>query len=171
MIRCVAFDCFGTVFDMSGIRREEIADYVAHVKRDDFSQYDFPKAWWWLEPHPDAESGIKMLQNAGFVCVALSNGSVPLVRHSSARFGVRWDVIIDLAAHKIYKPRVGAYRTVEMATGIPPAETLMVTANPGFGDIEGAAAIGMPSQVIRHGRPETIVELAEMLILAKEDGK
>jgi hypothetical protein len=48
-----------------------------------------------------------------------------------------------------------------------PEETLMVTANPTFGDIEGAAAIGMPSQVIRHGYPNTVIELAEMLLKAK----
>jgi hypothetical protein len=39
----------------------------------------------------------------------------------------------------------------------------MVTANPTFGDIEGAKAIGMQSQVIRHSYPNTIIELAEML--------
>jgi hypothetical protein len=48
-------------------------------------------------------------------------------------------------------------------TAIFPRETLMVTSNPTFGDIEGSAAIGMPSQVIRHGYPNTIIELAEML--------
>jgi hypothetical protein len=40
---------------------------------------------------------------------------------------------------------------------------MMVTANPTFGDIEGSAAIGMQSQVIRHGYSNTIIELAEMM--------
>ena len=83
----------------------------------------------------------------------------------SALNGIGWDHITDLKEHRVYKPNIDAYRTIEKDLGYKPVETLMVTANPTFGDVEGAAAIGMHSQVIRQpGTPQTIIELAESLI-------
>lgn len=162
-IRCIAFDCFGTVFEMSGVSRDEIAAYVAHVRKADFTPFEFPQSWWELKSHPDAAEGIKRLQHAGYLCVTLSNGSWELLHVISGRNGIKWDLIVDLVKHQVYKPHNDAYRTIEKETLFPPSECLMVTANPTFGDIEGAAAIGMPSQVIRHGYPNSIIELAEML--------
>jgi HAD superfamily hydrolase (TIGR01493 family) len=163
MIKCIAFDCFGTVFDMSGVSRDEIRAYVDHVRKEDFTPFAFPLAWWSLRAHADSADGIRALQAAGFRCVALSNGSPELVGTISVASGIAWDHIVDLASHRVYKPHVDAYRTVEKDIGVAPGETLMVTANPTFGDIEGAAAVGMPSQVIRHGYPNTIIDLAEKL--------
>lgn len=162
-IRCIAFDCFGTVFDMAGVSRNEISAYVAHVRRNDFAPFEFPRSWWDLRLHPDSAAGVRMLQDEGFCCVTLSNGSADLLKHVSERGGIAWDRIIDLAQHKVYKPHVDAYRVVEKETAFAPRETLMVTANPTFGDVEGSASIGMPSQVVRHGYPNDIVELAQML--------
>ncbi len=164
-IKCVAFDCFGTVFDMSGVSREEIKAYVDHVRKADFTPFDFPKSWWELKSHPDAKDGIQTLQAMGLFCIALSNGDANLIDDVSHRNGFDFDYVIDLAGrHRIYKPHVDAYRTVEKDLGYKPSETLMVTANPTFGDIEGAAAIGMHSQVIRQpGLPQTIIELAKNL--------
>jgi 2-haloacid dehalogenase len=159
-IKCYAFDCFGTVFDMSGVSRDEIRDYVAHVNKQDFTPYDFPASWWDLKLHPDSAPGIKRLQSRGAVCVALSNGSVDLLRHVSERGGVHWDHIVDLAKHKVYKPNRNAYLTVSADLGIPPVDTMMVTANPDFGDVEGASSVGMWTRVIRNGHPNTILELA-----------
>lgn len=168
--KVIAFDCFGTVFNMEGVSREEIADYVEHVKRNDFAPYTFPDSWWELNLHPDAKAGIGMLQDEGIQCVTLSNGSADLLEFVSGAGGVKWDKIIDLAKHKVYKPHVDAYRTVEKETGCKPEECLMVTANPTFGDLEGAAAIGMPSQVIRQpGEPESITQLAVKLIIQRMD--
>lgn len=163
MFKCIAFDCFGTVFDMSGVSRAEIAAYVAHVKKADFTPYEFPASWWKLQAHPDAATGIKSLQDMGYKCVTLSNGGRELLHEISEDNGIFWDEVIDLMKYKVYKPHEAAYATVLAETAIYPRETLMVTANPTFGDIEGSAAIGMPSQVIRHGYPDTIIELAEML--------
>jgi len=163
-IKCIAFDCFGTVFDMAGVSREEIGDYVRHVRKADFAPYAFPHGWWHLRLHPDAAEGVKSLQQAGFKCVALSNGSANLLEHVSLAGGIEWDEVIDLAKHRVYKPNVDAYLTVEQETGFKPKECLMVTANPTFGDIEGSAAIGMRSQVIRQpGEPANIIELANRL--------
>lgn len=164
-IKCIAFDCFGTVFDMSGVSRDEIKAYVEHVRKADFTPFEFPASWWRLKAHDDAESGIADLQDARFFCVALSNGDANLIDEVAKNSGIVFDYVIDLAGrHRVYKPHVDAYRTIEKDLGYKPSETLMVTANPTFGDIEGAAAIGMQSQVIRQpGMPQTIIELAEKL--------
>ena len=163
-INCIAFDCFGTVFDMSGVSREEIKAYVDHVRKEDFTPFAFPQSWWNLKAHPDSAEGIASLQRDKFFCVALSNGDVELIDDVAIKNGIFFDHIVDLAGrHKVYKPHVAAYRTIGKDTCFKPFETLMVTANPTFGDIEGSALIGMPSQVIRHGHPNTIIELAELL--------
>ena len=162
-LRCIAFDCFGTLFDMSGIPREQIAGYVRHVRRNDFSPYEFPQAWWDLRAHQDVEEGMRRLQGHRLCCVALSNGDVDLIESLAAASGFAFDCIVDLAYHGVYKPHRDAYLTVEKDTAFKPHETIMVTANPTFGDIEGAASVGMRSQVIRHGYPNTVIELAEMI--------
>lgn len=160
MIKYIAFDCFGTVFNMQDIPKDEVKEYVSHVRQNNFEPYDFPPSWWSLRPHRDAPQGIEILQKSGYKCVALSNGSVDLIYELSTKQGIFWNAIIDLANHKVYKPHLDAYRTIEKDLGYKPSETLMVTANPTFGDVEGAKAIGMPSQVIRHGYPNTIIDLA-----------
>lgn len=163
-VKCIAFDCFGTVFDMSGVSKDEIRSYVDHVRQEKFTPFEFPASWWKIEAHKDSAEGIKRLHAAGFWCVTLSNGSRRLLEFVSHRNDIYWKHIIDLVSAQVYKPHIGAYKTVETLCGFKPCETLMVTANPTFGDIEGAAAIGMQSQVIRQpGTPQTIIELAESL--------
>jgi FMN phosphatase YigB (HAD superfamily) len=163
-VTCVAFDCFGTVFDMTPIPRHEIAAYVEHVRRDDFEPYEFPYLWGDIKAHPDSCNGISLIQDTGLTCVALSNGSWDLIRLLAARNYIEFDKIIDLVKHRVYKPHVEAYRTIEKDLGIAPENTLMVTANPTFGDIEGAAAVGMQSIVIRQpGECRDIMELAERI--------
>ena len=162
-IKCIAFDCFGTVFDMSHISNNEIKDYVDHVNQHDYSPYSFPNSWYNLKSHPDSAEGIKLLQERGYFCVALSNGSYDLIKRVSESNNIYWDHIVDLNKHKVYKPRFDAYKTIEKDTNFQPSETLMVTANPTFGDIEGARNIHMNNIVIRHGYPNTIIELADLL--------
>ena len=159
-IKCIAFDCFGTVFDMSGVSRDQIRDYVEHVHKEDFSPFAFPREWWELKCHQDAAEGIAKIQALGIECVTLSNGSVDLLEHVSVRGGIYWNHLVNLAEHRVYKPNINAYWTVMADTGYKPSETLMVTANPTFGDIEGSAAIGMPSQVIR--QPEGLANIIEL---------
>lgn len=159
VIKCCAFDCFGTLFDMTTVPKEDIAAYVRHVKKADFSPYTFPKSWYDLKAHPDVSAGISGIQSCGILCVALSNGSKELIEHLARMNGFAFDKVIDLVAHRVYKPHVDAYKTVHKETGIRARQTLMVTANPLFGDLEGAAAIGMPHQVIRHGWPNTVIDL------------
>ncbi len=108
-------------------------------------------------------AGITALQRMGFNCVALSNGEVGLVSTISENNGFKFDHYVNLERHRVYKPHIDAYRTVEKDTGFKPEETLMVTANPTFGDVEGAQSVGMRAIVIRNGYPNTITELARHL--------
>lgn len=163
-IRCIAFDCFGTIFRMDDIPREEIRKYVDHVNLKDFSPFVFSESWLNLLAHPDSATGIDMLQKQGYMCVTLSNGSTELLSHLSKRSGIFWDRIVDLVSYRVYKPHRDAYLCIEKDIGISPVETLMITANPTFGDLEGASSVGMRSRVVRNGPPETIIDLAEEII-------
>lgn len=164
-IKCIAFDCFGTVFDMSNVEKEEIKNYVNHVRKNNFTEFEFPQSWWNLKAHPDSAQGIRTLQSAGFSCIALSNGSLALLSSISYKNNIYWNHIVDLVSEKVYKPHVDAYKTIEKCFGFKPEQTLMVTANPTFGDIEGSSAIGMKSQVIRNPEtPQTIIGLANTII-------
>ena len=82
-----------------------------------------------------------------------------MIKIISESNNIYWDYIINLNEHKVYKPHFDAYKTIEKDTNFKPSETLMVTANPKFGDIEGARNINMRSAVIRHGYLNTIPEL------------
>lgn len=158
------FDCFGTVFDASTLATEEIRAYVAHVNRADFSPFPFPESWWKLKAHPDAANGLRAIRNLGIKCYAMSNGPIELIERISDANEIEWDGIIDFRKAKIYKPHPHAYLVAQTQTGILPADSLMITANPTFGDVEGSQAIGMQCQVIRQGGAiNTIIDLADLL--------
>ncbi len=85
-----------------------------------------------------------------------------LLKHVSEANGIKWDAIVDFVFAGVYKPNARAYQVIVDVAGVDPENVLMVTANPTFGDLAGAADVGMRSQVIRNdGFPATIVELAD----------
>lgn len=167
-ISAIFFDCFGTLFDMSQIPREQIAAYVEHVNRSDFTEYKFPREWYDLKAFPDVKEGLNRLRER-FVLGTLSNGSYPLLLHLADANGLKFEEIINMAKHRIYKPNFGAYYLPSVATGTRPSEIMMVTANPTFGDVEGALHAGMSVCVIRDtetplhpavGRCKDLLEMA-----------
>ena len=162
-LKCLAFDCFGTIFNMQAVQREDIKAYVSHVRSGNFSPYKFPNYWYELPLHADCIEGMRRLQVLGFTCLAFSNASVELIQAICSRTGLRFDGIVDLVAHKCYKPNLGAYTAIQSQFGFEPSEIMIVTANPTFGDTEGATHHGMRSQVIRHGYPDNLIELAVRL--------
>ena len=163
-IDVIAFDCFGTVFDMADVPREEVKAYVDHVRRRDFSEYQFPESWYKLKAHPDAAEGIKRLQKL-YPVFAFSNGGHKLIAEVSRANGIHWNWIYDPAEFEAYKPNLLAYRrVVEHWTLSEPEKLLIVTANPTFGDVFGAKLVGAKCHVIRQGEyPNDILELAEAL--------
>lgn len=163
----LAFDCFGTVFDMADFDRELIRDYVHHVRTNPTELYYFPQPWWEIKAHADSASGIKKLQEAGFRCFAASNGSVDLIDTISIASGIRWDGITDFARHGFYKPDVRAYAAITSQFYLVAKDVCIVTANRDFGDVEGAKANSMMSQVIRRDQLfPTLEAFADFVIAA-----
>jgi len=163
-LEVIAFDCFNTVFDMTTVESGTIRDYVEHVNKHDFTPFNFHPSWYEVKAHPDAMEGIKRLRARGYKCVTLSNGEYNLLDQISKSNNIEWDHIIDLAKHQVYKPHLDAYHTVQKDLGVVADKTLLVTANRTFGDLEGAASIGMNSILIRSGGiPKDIIDLAHLL--------
>lgn len=164
-LEVLAFDCFGTVFDMEEIPRSEILAYVQHVRKSDFSEYQFPESWRNLKAHEDAADAIASLKVMGFRCVAFSNGGPKLIKEISGANSIQWDDIFDPCESKAYKPSYAAYRWLANHCG-DPSKTLIVTANPRFGDIFGAQLIGAKAWVVRTGHhPSSLLDLAQALTI------
>lgn len=162
-IKLILFDIFGTVFDLSSRPKDEIRAYVDHVKKEVWQPLYLPTEWYELPAHPDAAEGIRRLRKRFVVCT-LSNGPVDLQVALSRHAGIDWDWIVPLQMCEVYKPASRAYRVPSGLLNCYTNECLLVTANPTFGDVEGAARCWMRSQVIRQpGCPQTIIELAELL--------
>lgn len=171
-MKVILFDVFGTVFNLDGVSRHEVGEYVRHVHQRGWSPLILPKSWELIPAHADAAEGVARLRRQ-FTVVTLSNGPVDLLVRMSRNAGISWDFIVPVQCRQVYKPHPDAYRMACEMTGVEATDCLMVTANPGFGDVEASRAIGMQAQVIRHaddpefpewkGCPKDILELAERL--------
>lgn len=167
MIKVIAFDVFGTVFDLSGVDREEIRAYAHHIRKPEWSPLHLPRSWETLPAHPDAAMGIKWLREK-YLVVTCSNGPLGLLSRLSKHNNVSWDAIIPIEMKKVYKPNPRAYLTVCDLLNVNPDEVMMVTANKDFGDLEATDALGMQPMLIRNpGTPKTIIELHDLLALER----
>lgn len=159
--KVIAFDVFGTVFDLSGVNRSEVREYVDHIKQTDWAPLELPERWERLPAHDDAQA-IRLLRQKHYV-VALTNGPVRLITKLSKYNGISWDMIIPIECEKVYKPNKLAYIFAADLMGVSGREVMMVTANRTFGDIEAAAALGMQSYWIDRENGKTIWDLVEAL--------
>jgi FMN phosphatase YigB (HAD superfamily) len=167
--KVIAFDLFGTVFDMKDVPREEVLAYLKDVTQPGWAPLILPKSWEHLPAFPDAMEGLTRLRRKHTV-VTLSNApamlQAQLLENSN---GATFDDLFSLERYRVYKPNPRAYMAACVNYEVDPADFLMVTANPTFahfdyGDIEMARALGMQAQLIRQpGCPQTIIELAERL--------
>jgi 2-haloacid dehalogenase len=94
-------------------------------------------------PHPDVESGLTALKDAGIPAVALTNGSSALTRAFLERAGLAALVsgIHDVDEVGRWKPAPQAYRSVVERQGVEPSAAAMVAAHPW--DLFGAASVGL----------------------------
>lgn len=164
MIEVVAFDLFGTVFDLSGVPREELKAYAAHISQSEWSPIEFPLSWRDLPVFPDAQEGIRLLRENHEV-ITFSNCPIDLQTHLCEKHDVKFDWHFSLAAQRVFKPNPKAYQRLQShyCGVVKPESILVVSANERFGDIEGARQAGMQSLLIRHGRPNDILELVDYL--------
>lgn len=168
MLKVIGFDCFNTVFDMSSIQRDHVKDYVRRsldCYGDTWTPLHLPAAWYQLRAHPDARDGIAALRTK-YIVATMSNGPVELLTHISKANGIDWDMVTPIELKKVYKRRPEAYLTLCELFRVKPQEVLIVTANPTFGDVEAAQALGMCYSIIRNGLPgyaTDIIDLAQKL--------
>lgn len=166
-IKVVAFDVFGTVFDLSGVDREEVRSYVKHIHEPEWRPLALPTSWESLPAHSDSAGGIARLRDH-FQVVTCSNGPISLLAKISKRAGISWDALIPLEVARVYKPNPRAYELICEVMRVAPEEIAFVTANATFGDLEASAKLGMSPILIRHEKsPVNITALAELLICGR----
>lgn len=161
-IKVIAFDVFNTIVDLSSVPREEVRAYADHIRKPEWSPLALPKSWETLPAFLDSREGVAKLARR-FTIATCSNGPADMQQRLLDHNGIKITGIVDLAERRVYKPNALAYRTICDTFKVEPSEVLMVTANPGFGDVEGSARVGMESVVIRGRMFPTIPALAEHL--------
>jgi len=149
LIKVIAFDVFGTVFDLDEVDRDDVRNYIAQIRKPVWEPLRLPRSWETLPAHPDARLGIELLRSE-YTVVTCSNGPLGLLAKMSKHNGIIWDAIIPLELDRVYKPNPDAYRVMCRVLDVHPSEVMMVTANESFGDLEASAALGMRPQLIRH---------------------
>lgn len=162
-LKLIAFDTFGTVFDLSQVPRTDLKAYNEHIHKPDWSPISFPQHWNDLVAHPDAAEGIERLREE-YTVVTLSNGPLGFLTRLSKKRGITWDAITPLEMFKVFKPHPYAYLALIDVYGYQPNEIMMCTANEHFGDLEGSKALGMtPMLIKRDNFNNGIITLAKLL--------
>lgn len=159
----ILFDCFGTVFNMENVPKEDLVYYGSVLRNPIWEPLNFPPHWRNIPPHPDSREGLERLKRNGHKVVALSNAPLPLMCILSANAGIEWNHIIGLERYKIYKPNPLAYLTACAELDCRPSECIMISANKTFGDIEYSRLVGMESILIRDDKVADIIALAGVL--------
>ena len=171
MIKLIAFDTFGTIFDTSQAGDGEVAAYNRHMEScrdfDSWRPLRLPDSWKTLQAFPDVKPGLAQLRSLGYRCVTCSNGPAPLLHEVSKHNGLVWDGIVPLEAARVFKPDLRAYLHVCRVWNVSPAEVMMVTANRTFGDLEAAEMLGMQPQLIRdeQARTKDVMALADLMLM------
>lgn len=147
-MKVIAFDCFGTVFDTSGIPREDVREYVRQVQRPEWAPLGLPSSFLDMWPHKDAAKGIQRLRSK-FRVVTCSNLPARLLHLLSVMGDVEWDAVVPLEARRCYKPAHEAYWAVSDLLNVDPGEVMVVTAHATGPDMRGAPHAGMRVQLIR----------------------
>ncbi|KAH7338997.1 HAD-like domain-containing protein [Rhizoctonia solani] len=86
------------------------------------------EAWKGQTPWKDTLNGMEMLK-AGFIVVALSNGSAKDLIAINRASGVTWDYVLTSDLINAIKPSPEAYKTVIKLLGLKPDEIAMVAAH------------------------------------------
>lgn len=157
----IAFDLFGTVFDMRYAPSEEIKAYAEHIRKPEWSPLRLPTAWQSMPAFSDSCDGIDRLRD-DFCVVTCSNAPLGLQIALCKHAGIQFDGMIPLELSRVFKTNPRAYLTICDVMDVAPSRVLMVTANKTFGDLEASSSLGMQSVLIRgESRFSTIRDLAK----------
>lgn len=171
MLKVIAFDLFGTVFDAESAAAEDRARYGECLKLYRQQRQYKPVSGVWsfndLTPFADSVQGLNELRGKGFRIVAASNIPSHYVLGMSENANITWDGVLELESYNIYKPDLAAYAAICDLMKCEPKEVLMVTGNHGkygIGDDTEPLKIGMQTAKIRRDSPiQTIIDLAATL--------
>ena len=160
MIKVIAFDLFGTVFDHSGVPVEQKREYVRRFTSERYFPMRLPDSWGSIPAFPDAREGIQLLRTK-YKVITCSNWDWHTTRACLRHNQIEVDGIIDLFDISAYKPKLITYAYICDKMQVEPGEVLFVTGNKGGPDnMGGPEKIGMKTILIRHGWPKDIIELA-----------
>ncbi len=99
-MKVIAFDVFGTVFDLSSVDKRDIKAYIDHIRRPTWQPLVLPEYWETLPAHPDAAEGIARLRKK-FTVVTCSNGPLHLLTKLSKHNSISWDAIVPLELNRV----------------------------------------------------------------------
>ena len=105
-------------------------------------------------PHDDVAPGLRRARDAGLTTVALTNGTVEVVRPFLDRAGLAdlVDRVVDVRTAGRWKPAPAPYLEVTTHAGVHPDEAALVAVHPW--DVAGAMAAGLRgAHVDRDGAP------------------
>jgi len=164
MIKVIAFDIFGTIFDLSKVNKQEIREYVRDIRKPEWTPLSLPKSWETLPAFTDAKEGIDRLKQK-YIVVTCSNGPLGLQIKLCKFNSIGFDGHIPLELNKVYKTNPKAYMTVCEVLDVEPEQVMMVTANRDFGDLEESEALGMSPMLIRHKDTncKDVLDLAKLM--------
>ena len=163
-IKVIAFDNFGTVYDLQNIPRDEVRDYIRQVRRPEWAPLSLPASWEDMPAFADSADGIDQLRTR-FTVVTCANAPLGMLARLAKKNGIQWDAIIPLELVQAYKPDLKTYELVAKTMGVKPSEVLIVTGNEGSPDLDVPRQLGMKTLRIRGGEdtPQTITSLAARL--------
>jgi HAD superfamily hydrolase (TIGR01493 family) len=160
-VNVIAFDLFGTVFDMSQTPQDEIKAYADHIRKPEWTPLRLPTTWQSMPAFSDSRDGVARLRE-DFYVVTCSNAPLGLQISLCKNADIQFDGMIPLELNRVFKTNPKAYLTICEVMDIDPSRILMVTANKTFGDLEASSALGMQSVLIRgESRFSTIRDLAK----------
>jgi FMN phosphatase YigB (HAD superfamily) len=95
MIKLIAFDLFGTVFDLFTVPKDEIRDYIQQVRRETWEPLRLPESWVNIPLFEDSKEGLKRLKTK-YKLVTCSNAPIDLqFNMMSKELVLLWDYFID----------------------------------------------------------------------------
>lgn len=152
MIKVVAFDLFGTIFDPTECTTEDKREYIRQVRRPEWAPLQLPESWRRLKAFEDSREQLINLRKEGYKVVTCSNFPVDMIVELSNLNDLRWDFIIPLELLKVYKPNLKTYSSIYELLNVLPEQVLMVTGNEGSPDLDHAPKVGVNSLKIRNDR-------------------
>lgn len=143
--RVIAFDCLNTIFSLADVPEGEVAGFVAHCETGE-RPYAAHSCWYDLYEHGDVHDAFCDLQMMNIRLVAFSNANDDVIKVCSKKCNLKWS---DFVFPYKYKPSLAAYQELLAQCKVAPERLMIVTANPRFGDIQGAKSIGARCVVVR----------------------